>query len=65
MDSNPAQKPIGQWQRRELRYSLKDLLEAVALLRATDAYGAEKLRQSDISHLFQTRNRSTRAAPRP
>lgn len=48
-ESNP---PAGTPELREERFSLRELLREVDAERRTGAFGAEKLRQKDISKLF-------------
>jgi hypothetical protein len=46
---------------REVRYSLKQLLEEVAVERLSGAFGQEKLGQKDIRRAFKAKSRSRRA----
>jgi len=43
-----------------VRYSLRDLLGEVEDERKAGAFGAEKLRQADISQMFETKPHKSR-----
>lgn len=48
-----ASTPSGQgWRLKEVRYSLKELIEETAMERNTGAFGLQKLHQSEITKLF-------------
>ena len=46
--------PAQRWLKQEVRYSLRELLGEVADERQAGAFGAEKLRQADISQMFES-----------
>ena len=45
----------------EERYSLRELMRAVAAEQRSGAFSMEHLRQSDISRMFEVQSRSNRA----
>jgi hypothetical protein len=60
--NNPVSPPklAGKSALREIRYSLNELLLDVADERLTGAFGAEKLRQSDINKVFNGKTGNNR-----
>ncbi|MCF3650515.1 hypothetical protein [Synoicihabitans lomoniglobus] len=57
---SPTPAPKANWELKEVRYSLRDLLKEVASEQDSGSFGMEKLRQQDIGKMFKKRPRKRR-----